>query len=606
MVRTKSDGDVKLTKQADYSLLASGPLPETDTYTVTAYTDLKGITAVRLEVLPDPSLPKSGPGRKPNGNLHLSEVRLKVSPKPFFPEKDEAEEEKAKQDGKESEEKWVPLQNATGDFSQRGFGAELAADGNASSAWGIFPEVGKAHKVWFELKEPVAGYTNGTKLKFYVQQFEPGHHLIGRFRLSVTTNALPVRMNYAPPHFAKLLAGPPGRRTREEQIELATQYLKEKFASQLAALPAPRLVYAAAGDFITDGRHKPVEKPRPVNNLRRGDINKPGAVAAPGTLACIDGLPARFKLPNPDDEAARRAALAEWVASSQNPLTWRSIVNRVWHYHFGRGLVDTPNDFGRMGSRPSHPELLEWLAAEFRDGGGSFKQLHKLIVMSATYRQSSGIQHSMSSNQSGAGVDTPSRDIDYFVRASAQDADNRLLWRMNRTRLDAECVHDAVLQVSGKLDLTMGGPSVQQFALGKPIHVTPTVDYAKYDWNSPGSGRRSIYRFIFRSLPDPFMDVLDCADASQLTPARNVSVTALQALAMLNNQFMLKHSEHFAARLKADCGRLGTQIRMGFLLALGREPTKAELLEFKAYVEKHGLKNYCRLLLNSNEFMFVN
>jgi hypothetical protein len=191
-------------------------------------------------------------------------------------------------------------------------------------------------------------------------------------------------------------------------------------------------------------------------------------------------------------------------------------------------------------------------------------------------------------------------------RAHQIDADNRLLWRMNRTRLDAESVRDAVLQVSGRIDLTMGGPSVQQFALGKPIHVTPTVDYAKYDWDAPGSGRRSVYRFIFRTLPDPFMDVLDCADPSQLTPARNVSVTALQALAMLNNQFMLKHSQHFAERLEAFSGRLSRQVREGFRLALGREPTRAEAKEFEAYAKEHGLANFCRLLLNSNEFMFVN
>jgi hypothetical protein len=322
--------------------------------------------------------------------------------------------------------------------------------------------------------------------------------------------------------------------------------------------------------------------------LKRGDINKPGEEATPGALSCISGLPSRFRLEDPEDEGARRAELARWITDVKNPLTWRSIVNRVWHHHFGRGIVDSPNDFGRMGGQPTHPELLDWLAATFLEQGGSLKQLHRLIVTSAVYRQSTAVAESAQPDP---------RTI---------DADNRLLWRMNRNRLDAESLRDTVLQVTGRLDLRMGGPSVQQFALSPGIHVTPVVDYSKFDVDSPESCRRSVYRFIFRTLPDPFMDSLDCADSSQLTATRNVSVTPLQALAMLNNHFMVRQCQHFAKRLEQLSDDLNARINVACELALNRPPTAGEAAEFASYARKHGLANLCRLIFNSNEFMFVN
>src|SRR5207237_6182946 len=201
--------------------------------------------------------------------------------------------------------------------------------------------------------------------------------------------------------------------------------------------------------------------------------------------------------------------------------------SRVWHFHFGRGIVATPSDFGRMGATPSHPELLDWLTAELLQSGGSLKHLHRVIVTSATYMQASK----------------------HDPAAARIDADNVLLWRMNVTRLDAESVRDAVLAVSGKLDPTMGGPSVKHFAQSPGIHRTPKVDYLAFDPDTPGAHRRSVYRFVFRTVPDPFMDALDCPDASQFTAVRPVSVTALQALALLNDPFMIRMSEHFAKRI---------------------------------------------------------
>jgi hypothetical protein len=364
----------------------------------------------------------------------------------------------------------------------------------------------------------------------------------------------------------------------------AAMYVREKqVIEQLAALPPPSWVYAATSDFKPDGNFRPAKTPRPIHVLYRGDISKPRQEAAPGALACLAELQHHFRLTDPKNEGARRAALARWITDPKNVLTWRSIVNRVWHYHFGRGIVGTPNDLGRMGAAPTHPELLDWLAAEFQESGGSLKRLHRLIVTSAVYRQSSRPQPSY----------------------AAIDADNHYLWRMNRMRLDAESVRDAVLRATGKLDLKMGGPSVKQFIQTPGIHVTPNVDYLNFDVDRPENYRRSVYRFLFRTLPDPFMDTLDCPDSSQLTPARNTSVSPLQALAMLNNRFMVRQSEHLAERAAKAGKDLPAQIRTVYQLALGREPTAKEVRSLAEYAGKHGLANACRIVLNSNEFLFV-
>ncbi|MDR3636886.1 MAG: PSD1 and planctomycete cytochrome C domain-containing protein [Isosphaeraceae bacterium] len=561
----KSAGGATLTKQADFSVLSSGPRPVEETTTIVAQTTLRGITAVRLEVLPDDRLPSRGPGRNDNGNLHLTEFRLSAAPV-----------------GKPGEARPIAVTRAVADFDQAGWGVAAAIDGNAQTAWGIYPEVAKPHEAAFELKEDV-GFEGGTALTIALQQTFPAGHPIGRFRLSVTNAARPARLKALPEVVARISAVPDAERTRDQKIELARRYLAETLERDLAALPPQRFVYAGASDFLPDGSHKPPGKPRPVRVLARGDIHKPGPLAAPGALSCLDHRPARFANAEDADEGARRAALARWISDPHNPLTWRSIVNRVWHHHFGRGLVDTPNDFGRMGAAPTHPELIDWLAATFLEEGGSLKRLHRVIVTSAVYRQASR----------------------HDPRAAAVDGDNRLLWRMNRTRLDAEEVRDAVLQISGRLDPTMGGPSVRHFGLRPGVHVTPVVDYAEFDWNAPGAGRRSVYRFVFRTLPDPFMDTLDGADASQLTAARNVSVTPLQSLALLNDAFILRQSEQFARRLEGTASALEGQIRAAYELALGRTPTPDETREWADYTRRHGLANFCRMLLNTNEFMFI-
>jgi len=281
-------------------------------------------------------------------------------------------------------------------------------------------------------------------------------------------------------------------------------------------------------------------------------------------------------------KAPAGGALAEWVTRPDNPLTWRSIVNRIWLYHFGSGIVDSPNDFGRMGQLPSHPELLDWLAAEFRDGGQSIKQLHRLMVTSAVYRQASRGN----------------------ADAEAVDGGNRSLWRMNPRKLEAEALRDGMLAIAGKLDSTMYGPGFRDFVIEKPEH-SPHYQYDKFDVDDASSHRRSVYRFIVRSQPQPFLNTLDCADPALLVDKRNETLTALQALALLNNTFVLRMAEYFAERLEGECPAPAGQIARAYALALGRAPTAEEAEALGGYLAEHGLVATCRLILNLNEFTFV-
>ncbi|MCI0681020.1 MAG: DUF1553 domain-containing protein [Gemmataceae bacterium] len=555
-----------LKKLEDGSVLSGGTKPERDTYTIEAVSS-DTITALRLETLTDDSLPHRGPGRQDNGNLHLTEIKIAAAPA-----------------GAPMKRQPVAVARALADFNQDGWDIAKALDGQRGTAWGIYPAVGKPHAAVFVFKEPVS-FPGGTRLTVTLEQLHGGGHLIGRARLSATSAAVTsadITLQPLPPHVQAILTKTARERTEAERATLAHYALTQIVDAELAALPKPRLVYAAATDFQADGSFRPAKGCRAVHVLKRGDVRFPLAPAAPGALGAVSGMDGALRIADPSKEGQRRAALARWVSDPKNALTWRSIVNRVWHYHFGRGLVATPNDFGRLGATPSHPELLDWLTATFQEDGGSLKNLHRRIVTSAAYMQ-----------------DSRHRDA-----AARIDADNVLLWRMNVQRLDAESVRDAVLQIAGKLDLTMGGPSVKHFQQSPGIHRTPKVDYQAFDPDAPGGQRRSVYRFIFRTVPDPFMDALDCPDASQFTATRTVSVTALQALALLNDPFMVRMSEHFAKRL-AGAGDVKQQVRQAYRLALNREPAEREATLLEKYATRHGMANACRVLLNSNEFAFI-
>jgi hypothetical protein len=283
----------------------------------------------------------------------------------------------------------------------------------------------------------------------------------------------------------------------------------------------------------------------------------------------------------------------------QNPLTARVIVNRLWHYHFGTGIVDTPSDFGVNGSKPTHPELLDWLASELMDHGWDLKHMHRLILTSATYGQSSEV-NSQRSRVNGGVADRA--DSKMKARALAVDAGDRLLWRFPPKRLEAEALRDTMLAVSGKLDLKMGGPGFDLFE--------PNDNYVKVYTTKTRYGPAEFRRMIYQSKPrvelDSIFGAFDCPDAGQAAPKRTVSTTPLQALSLLNSSFAMQQSGFLAERVRREVGSdPAKQCDRAFLLAFGREPRIEEEAGATELVREFGLPALCRALYNANEFVQV-
>jgi hypothetical protein len=350
-----------------------------------------------------------------------------------------------------------------------------------------------------------------------------------------------------------------------ERKELAAH--RQPLQKRLDELTAEPMAYA--GTFT---------QPRPTHRLNRGDAMQPMEEVAPGTLTSVAP---RFELPPDAPEQARRLALAKWITDPANPLTARVVVNRLWQHHFGRGIVDTPSDFGRMGAPPTHPELLDWLATELVNGGWRLKPIHRLIVLSQTYRQSSA------SNASGV----------------ATDADDRLLWRYLPRRLEAEAIRDSILAVSGKLDLTMLGPGFDTF---KPNDNYVRVYEPKTEFG-PAEWRRMVYQFKPRLQPEGTFGAFDCPDAGQAAARRNTSTTPLQALNLMNGPFVLQQAEFFAERVRREAGGdAPAQVGRAFALAFGRAPDEVEKSASVELVRQYGLAALCRALFNANEFVYLN
>ena len=359
---------------------------------------------------------------------------------------------------------------------------------------------------------------------------------------------------------------PEQRAARDEA--LAT---RESVRSTLAALPPPDGGVSYVGTRT---------EPPPARRLIRGEVNSPDEVVTPGALSAITSLNPDFGLPADAPEAARRQKFADWLTDPRHPLPARVMANRIWHHHFGQGLVATPTDFGVSGARPTHPELLDWLASRFIEGGWSVKSLHRLIVHSATYRQTA----------------------DFNEKAAALDADNTLLWRQTPRRLEAEAVRDAMLTVSGQLNRAIGGPSFRPFdAIPFPANT-----YAIADKIGPEFNRRTVYRMNVNSGKDPLLDAFDCPDPSVKTPRRSVTTTPLQALGLMNSSFVQRQANHLAERAtEAAPQNLEAAVTAAWRLALGRPPTEAEASRATAAARDRGLSSVCWALLNSTEFVYV-
>jgi hypothetical protein len=343
----------------------------------------------------------------------------------------------------------------------------------------------------------------------------------------------------------------------------------DKNSDKEPARPQPPLVYAANP-----------QQPSPTYLLARGDVLSKKEVAAPRGLSAVSRPSPDLGLAPDAPEAERRRRFANWLTDPRHPLLARVMVNRVWHYHFGRGLVETPNDLGASGGRPSHPELLDWLASEFIRSGWSVKHLHRQILNTATYRQASAS----------------------VAAAASVDAENRLLWRFTPRRLEAESVRDAMLAASGEINWKMGGPGFQPF----DVVIANSHFYPFRDKLGPEFNRRTIYRTGIQSLRMPLLDTLDCPDLATKTPVRGETTTPIQALALMNDSFVLRQCDALARRVEHEASdSLAAQIRRAYRLTLGREPSAAEARRAEKLADEHGLAQVCWVLFNSSEFIYL-
>ena len=365
---------------------------------------------------------------------------------------------------------------------------------------------------------------------------------------------------------------------RDQPVAFSTEGLDAEEAREAARLMEERkaleaeIEAAAAAQVAFAGVFR---APDPIHRLHRGDPEQPREEVAPAVPHALGTA----TLPMDAPEQRRREELADWIASPDNPLTARVMVNRIWQGHFGVGLVETPSDFGRNGAKPSHPELLDWLASEFIRSGWSVKQMHRLIVLSATYRQSSRIDPS----------------------AVATDADNRLLWRFPSRRLEAEAIRDSVLFVSGRLNPARGGPGFDFFRHRGGLQGFPPIE----EFGEPGR-RRMIYAHKVRREGDAVFGAFDCPDAGQSTARRIESTTPIQALNLFNSRFTIDESGAFADRIRAEVGPdVSAQVRRAYQLALGRDPGPEEVASAAPVVGAHGLTTLGRVLFNANEFLML-
>ena len=368
--------------------------------------------------------------------------------------------------------------------------------------------------------------------------------------------------------FAGQPASPPTFDGLNDEERNAAQQLtkcRESLQQQMQSLSRMDVVYA--GRLVT---------PEPTHRLHRGDPLQPKEATAPAGLSSFGS---QWRLGMEASDTERRRALADWITSADHPLTARVMANRIWQFHFGQGLVSTPSDLGRNGVLPSHRSLLDWLGSEMRSNIFP-KRLHRLMVTSATYRQSSEARPD----------------------AMQSDASTRLLWRYPPRRLEAEAIRDTILSIAGNIDDRMYGPGFDLFE--------PNTNYVKV-YNSkrefgPAEWRRMVYQSKPRMQLDEIFGQFDCPDAGQIAPKRTSSITALQALNLLNSRFILRQASEFANRLRRDAGdNPAGQIRQAFQLTFHRQPTADEFTEAVELIQSHGLEAFCRAMFNANEFLFV-
>lgn len=522
-----------LERLEDQSIVARGINPNHDVYTIYASAPKQTIRAVKLEALPDETLEGKGPGRSVNGNVVLTEVRFDSGGP-------------------------LKIKSVHADYSQTGFPAAHAIDGKPETGWAVYPEVGKPHTLILELEKPLTAVSEVTRLTTTLG-FESAweRHQLGKFRLSVTASERPLERFKLPEKLARILVLSPAQRSETETAEL-----REYYRTQVSAECAPLVQRIAAlktakaeleASIPTTMVMREMSTPRPTFVLDRGQYDKHGEKVEAGTPASLPPLTG--------GAPATRLDLARWLVDPANPLTARVTVNRLWQTIFGTGLVETADDFGSQGALPSHPELLDWLAVEFREGW-NVKAMIRLFVTSATYRQSSNC----SSDQ------------------LAHDPSNRMLARGVRHRLQAEFIRDQALAVSGLLDHRIGGKSVSPYQpAGLWEELASRLDgknwTAQTYEQSHGRDlyRRTMYTFWKRTSPPPTLVTFDAPDRETCTVKRARTNTPLQALVLLNDPTYVEASRKLAERMLLEGGSTAEErIAFAFRLVTARRPTATE------------------------------
>ena len=554
-----STGGATVTIRDDRSVLIGGKKPDTDSTVVRFAALPERMVGVRVEVVPDKSLPSQGPGRSGNGNFVLTEVVARVV-RDGAPARDLA-----------FESAWASHeQTVSADKNPYGkWSAASVIDHDARgtfAGWAILPEAGKPSQLRLRLKEPLT-LASGERLEIELQQKHGhGHHTLGCFRLGVATDpaaVVPPTVPLPNADLAERLKVDPSARTPEQSAKLWAEF--KAVAPELADLRAQRTAAdKARADFegtiprtlVTERS----EKPRTVRVLPRGNwLIETGEIMEPA-------IPAQFRPASRavSDRRLNRLDLADWLVSPENPLTARVVVNRFWRQFFGTGLSKVLDDFGAQGEPPRHPELLDWLAAEFRDSGWDVKHLVRLMVTSRTYRQSSNA----------------SREL------LARDPENRDLARQGRWRIEAEMVRDSALQVSGLLVPRIGGPSVRPY---QPDGYWENLNFPQrgYDASSGGDQyRRGLYIWWQRSFVHPSMLAFDAATREECAAERNRSNIPQQALVLLNDPSYVEAARSFAARiLREGSGDDTARLTWAWRQALARAPLDSELSALRRLLE---------------------
>ena len=522
-----------LTMESDGIVFVGGDKSKHDEYDLSFRTDLKGITAVRLEVLPDDRLPNGGPGRVnyegPFGDFFLCEFTL---------------------DKGGARQTWA---GASGSFADGNNKAALAIDGDPQSGWSINGGQGKAHAAVFNLTRPLDGGDLNV-LMLFEKYYAAG---LGKFRVSATVDPKKAEARGLPADIEALVVRPEAElspterdRLRQHFLSIAPELKVERDAIQALRNSAPKYPTALVM------AERPAHDPRPTYLHQRGEYTRPTDRVGPGVPAALPGIP--------KDAPLTRLTLAKWLIGPQNPLTARVTVNRQWAGFFGRGIVRTTEDFGLQGAPPTHPELLDWLAVEFVKQGWSLKKLHKQIVMSATYRQASNVTPEM----------------------WERDPKNDLLAHAPRLRLEAELVRDTALKVSGLLSAKVGGPSVFP---PQPPGVTSEGTYGGLAWTvSPGEdrSRRGLYTFSKRTAPYAMFLTFDGPSGEACVSRREVSNTPLQALTLLNDAAFVEASQALGKQLAASPGKTEAKALDLWRRCLIRPPETAELGPVVKFFEK--------------------